>query len=482
MDEISIENIMMKDDITYLRKLFNDIEDINNSIKNESLDTVFKFMEEIKLIAEPSIFIQAVSIPLEIFNQIFSSLKQICEKRTSFNCFDFLGEQFLDNILNIMSIEDHESHLFINPRNATKGLYRNYFFDIQIEKANQNTEILKDYILTNKFNFQSYFNTISKKKRFSYTDKRIAMHRKRFPITNTSKSDNYIQIENVREFDNPYIISKTITKFILKLHNDRCTSGGRPGIPGSIYFIFKDRTSLIMFKKGTCLIVGSKPSRYKNTKEFVYRCTTNINYLITILHNFMKSKYHTKILNHILEISNCTHQDSCNCFITRRTNNMINFKPKEIIDENRMLTYLINYQKYIDIYTSDLLVYKNIISKKSLDESIDILTAQINNIPNGIFGSLYIPVFGLRRKQPINAGIYVQLPLMHQNKINFFNGNSITYRSLKSTQEARLLLEAYDIVIRNLIEAKESFQENLFEIDEKNLYQIVDNYFNVCKV
>ena len=86
---------------------------VNNSIKNESLDVVFKFMEEIKLIAEPSIFIQAVAVPLEIFNQIFSSLKKICEKRTSFTCFDFLGEQFLDNILNIMSIEDHESHLFI---------------------------------------------------------------------------------------------------------------------------------------------------------------------------------------------------------------------------------------------------------------------------------------------------------------------------------------------------------------------------------
>ena len=482
VDDNNFEDVV--DDIEYLKQLFSEIEDVNSIPQHESLDIILDFMKEVESVVEPSIFIQSISIPLPIFNHIFTVIKNLCMNKKSFHHFNFLGEAFTDNILNIMSVENHESHLFINPKNSTKGLYKNTFFDIVVGDTNEHTDNHINYILTNKFNFQSYFNTISKKKRFSYTDKKKSINvNNKFVITNTSKSDNYIQIENIRETNAPYIISKCITNFVIYLNKDKCTSGGRPGIPGSIYFIFKDRTSLIMFKKGTCLIVGSKPSKYRDTKEFMDKCLTNINYLVEIFYNFMKSKHHTKINNYLKAKCNCTHDncEECDCLIRQRTNNYINQKPDMIREENNAIVYILKYKMYMNAFESDINVYKNIIANSNYNQSLELLTDQINNNKNGILASIYVPVFGLRKKVKVYAGVFKQIPLEHQNKINFFNGNSITYRSLKSTTEARLFLKAYDIVIKQIIIGKQEFNSNLFEKTEDEISKIVDDYFNICK-
>jgi hypothetical protein len=515
------------------KDLFKMVTAIHNNSQPESFVKILSFLNETQSKFEPAIFNLNIDTDEGVFSMIFRQLIKIIRNNNMFSSFDFLGKSFTRAVKHIMVVDKNISNLLINPQLITRDRFNNDFFNIEIINNMKTTDSIREYIETNRFTFTSYFKTISDKKKFSYSTRRDMINNKKLNPTITSVGDDYIHTESSRVKNQPWLITRKVTKFKIQVDGDKCISGGRPGIPGSIYFTLSDRTSVILFKRGTCLIVGSKDKDDSTMITFMKKTFFNIFFQLNIYLKFIESNYHTIIFNFVNSIvsrcSVCKEKDiPCDeCLLKTAVRNEIEYStkymftndnndnndnnsnnnsnnsstsnstiiPPDGFETQRMINvsieYIRNYKKYYEIFLKDKIFLKKLIKsiinispydylnnlqeyQANIQSILTDLTGYIDQYPLSILAHTKVAVFGLRRKEPIYSGVFLQIPASHKKHISMFNGNRITYRSLKTSYGAKLLIELYDRIINEIKDLK--LYDNIYSLSPDKIYDMFDKY------
>lgn len=508
----------------------------------ENLSTVYQLLAELQDVYEPAIFIVNVKIDERFHRTVFNSIIETTKNCNLFNHYSYLGDEFLDRVVTVLSIDNHSSKMIFNPKHLTHGRYNNDFFTVNIINHTTNSLAVHQAIMTTQFNFRSYAKTINDKMKFSYCVRRDDINNRRVAAAITTTCDEYITTESVRDRTYPWISTKKVKNFKIDIDGEKAITGGRPGIPGSVYLTLSDKTSIILFKTGTCLIVNSKQKTRKTLKEFIHDVNNNVLFIIKMFNNFETSEMHKKIIT--TPISPCkTHYAeegliTCNdCINTNIARNELN-KMKSL---NVNLEYLKRYQKYYTTFKRDIefinYVKMNISQSVNTTKSItDVMSSYItqasipfmksntkNNVTNvsnntitkinntmtpiasltetssatpmasnvtSIASALYsatsddfnsilcttnVAVFGLKKKEKINSGVFIQMPFNHRQHVSLFNGNRITFRSLKRVNHAKALISLYDVIVKDISISRSNIG-NVFHYSDEDIYDMLDNY------
>ena len=470
------------EDLT-LEELFNKVHESNDDkAKPEKISTILNFFNEIKDECEPAMFILNVGIKEGIFRPAFDFIFNLLTTTNSFESFNVLGSCFMNNIATILTVNKNCANLIFNPKHLSVGKFNNNFFDIEVVNTTPNTQLVKDFVETSQFNFRSYIKTVTEKVKFSYSTRRDIINNKKVNPTISSIGDQYIITEKVRNPNTPWLSTNKIIKFKILIDGEKCISGGRPGIPGSVYLTLFDRTSIILFKKGTCLIVGSKVNQKRTLVDFVKKTFNNLYFLVNIFVRFSQSVIHKEIVTNmkLTKCEKCLVADlTCDeCLRVTAIKNEI----EGMREKNINVEYLRCYNEYYTNISKESSFLKNlcvdVIDNNSIEKIIKVVDDFIELHPDSILSQVKVAVFGLRKKEVINSGIFLQMPLSHRRNVSLFNGNRITYRSLKNTTHAKNLIELYNAI---LIKIKASRQKvgNIFQYEDDKLFSMVDDFTNL---
>lgn len=462
-----------------LNELFTNVQDAEKS-DNEDLASILKFFLEIQQSYEPAIFIQNVKISEGMFRVVFDFIIEQLGTQNTFTSFRHFGSEFMDSVMSILTVDRDTSKILFNPKHLKPGRHDNSFFTVEVINNTENTPIVKQFVETSKFNFRSFVKTVTEKLKFSYSVRRDVINSRRINPTLVSVGNDLFITEKVRDQTVPWLSTNKLVKFKVLIDGEKCISGGRPGIPGSIYITLNDRTSVILFRKGTCLIVGSKMDQRRQLPDFVWKTFRNIRFLINLFTTFSRSELHNRIVNNtVLEEckdSSCTHNLSCvKCLIKTAASNELSMNRSKNVEIEYLRCYFSKYQQVCNEVESLESMMKQIEIRKPLSEVLQQLTDLCSDPNSEVLAKSRTSVFGLKKRDMINAGLFIQMPLSHKKNVSLFTGNRMTFRSLKSIAHARAIIDLYDYILNTIRNTKYNMG-NVFQYTDEELISLVDDY------
>lgn len=407
---------------------------------------------------------------------IFPSFVDVIQKKTKFSeVTSLIGEN--NRIKHFMYNGLKKTHMVLNPLYSVKGRKNNTMFSF-INKTPNNPNSARHicYLGTQKSNMLSYYNTINNKEIFTY----IALESKLNSLTQTSISNSsckeYIDIvKEISDPNKPWCVTNKIKTYNITIIDDLAISGGRPGVPNSIYISMVDNSWLFMFTKGTCLIITGKQNidagiidNLDETtiarKSFLITFMNNITTVINIIMNIINSPEFIKKVYEEFDVK-CNHTHNEN---TRyKFCDQCSSSTKAIISVNKFIQLMMLDMEFISDIKQKL--YVNDIS--NLDALLEIENRYKSE--NTIFEVINFGVAGLRLKNSINSIVSNTFTDKEIKHINIFSGRRVIFKSIKSVD---MLKDYQSIYFDKKIKSDEIKSElnniNIFSLSvtEKDLF------------
>ena len=96
-----------------------------------------------------------------------------------------------------------------------------------------------------------------------------------------------------------------------------------------------------------------------------------------------------------------------------------------------------------------------------------------NKTPNSIIHTIKIGIFGLKCLFDIDAIINLNIPQQHKKHVCLFSGNKITYRSMRSHNQAAMIIAYYTEIIESLKGVALLLKPNIILMDDETVDELV---------
>lgn len=451
----------------------------------EHFTKTLKFFNEVRNEYVRSIFNSTVHYRKSIYKAFFDNIKNKMQTKTKFSDFSEFDSRitFGNHVISVLHIVS-KSHLLVNPNIKITVRKSQSPFQINVlTPENPNSERIKSYIENSKNNLATFYRTINGQIKFSRKVFNEIINNKQHTRDEIKRSEHIM----VRcSLYNKWLIRKQFESFEINIVDEMCITSGKPGIYGSVNFTLRDKSCIIFYPNGTCLMVSSKrmPVSTNIILSFIYKVVFGITFLTQLLIRYLETDG-----QHLLYKPRCCdhNKNYCpSCFRFMRIN-----YPKETKKLKDRIEFTHEYyQAYPKLkqdyeFLTDMLDSITNVSNTSeenqqlvADQALDRLEDYALNGGGDILQFYHIVIFGLKNLEKVDVVPYMHLPPSHKKLVCMFTGMRITYRSLKTSIDAMFVLAYYRKIIKRLKEYRSLVDQNIFTMSKERLKTIIDKICN----